>query len=357
MNSGFGARLRAHREERQVALATIAEQTKIKASLLDGLEREDLSNWPGGVFRRSYVRAYATAVGLDPEMVLREFHERFPDGNDAVPPVLAVAQRSTGETLSLRPPTRLRFLIGSALEALPAIKSQLQSSVGLGPSKTAPASPPVIETGPMLTFDRETYLAVEPALPHGEQTVETTTEPMLFELTPPDPYRGPAFAEANDEEEASVALPELAEICVRLARSSDPEDFKPVFCDAVRLLDAVGLTVWMWDASAGVLHPTLVHGYPDDVAAQLPKVSRESENAVAAAFRTTRTRVVDGEGADTGAVAVPLRTATGCSGVLALELRRGGERRPCVRACAEILAAQLSLMMGLTTLAHAPAPA
>lgn len=331
-----------------MALATIAEQTKIKASLLDGLEREDLSHWPGGVFRRSYVRAYAAAVGLDPETVLREFHERFPETGDAVPPVLAAAERAAGETLSVRPPTRLRFLIGSALDALPAIKSQLQSSVGLGGAKNPPAAD-VIETGPMLTFDRETYLAVEASRPHAP---EPDPDPMLFELTPPEPYRGALVAEANDEE-ASVALPELADLCVRLARASDPRDLPPVLCDAARLLDAVGLTLWMWDAKASVLHPALVHGYAADVAAQLPSVPRESENAVAAAFRTTRTRVVDNDGTETGAVAVPLRTSAGCAGVLALELRHGGERRPCVRACAEILAAQLSLMVGFTPLVHA----
>jgi len=332
-----------------VALATIAEQTKIKASLLDGLEREDLSHWPGGVFRRSYVRAYAAAVGLDPETVLREFHERFPDSSDTVQPVSAVAERAAGDAPGVRPPTRLRFLIGSALGAIPAIKSQLQSSVGLGGPKAPPVTD-VIETGPMLTFDRETYLAVEPSHSHFERPADP--DPMLFELTPPEPYRGALVAEANDEE-ASVALPELADLCVRLARASDPQDLPPVLCDAARLLDAVGLTLWMWDAKAGVLHPALVHGYAPDVAAQLPNVPRESENAVAAAFRTTRTRVVDNDGTETGAVAVPLRTSAGCAGVLAFELRHGGERRPCVRACAEIIAAQLSLMVGFTPLVHA----
>jgi hypothetical protein len=352
MNSGFGARLRAHREQRQVALATVAAQTKIKASLLDGLEREDLSHWPSGVFRRSYVRAYAAAVGLEPETVLREFQERFPDATEAVQPVSPASQRATGETINVRPPTRLRFLIGSALDALPGIKSHLQSSVGLGSARPAPARD-VVEPSPMLTFDRETYLAVEPARAHTEEAPEPqTADAMLFELTPPDPSARLAFAEANDEE-ASVALPELAELCVRLARAADTQDLQPVLCDAARLLDAAGLTLWMWDANSGMLHPALVHGYAPEVAAQLPSVPRDSENSVAAAFRTTQTRVVDNDGTDTGAVAVPLRTSAGCAGVLAFELRHGGERRPCVRACAEILAAQLSLMVGLTPLVQA----
>jgi hypothetical protein len=43
MPESFGARLRERRERQHVALATIAEQTKIKLSLLEALERDDYS--------------------------------------------------------------------------------------------------------------------------------------------------------------------------------------------------------------------------------------------------------------------------------------------------------------------------
>ena len=79
MDSTFGTRLRLQREGQQVSLAAIAEQTKIKLSLLEGLERDDLSRWPSGIFRRSYFRAYARAIGLDPDRVLGEFQALHPD--------------------------------------------------------------------------------------------------------------------------------------------------------------------------------------------------------------------------------------------------------------------------------------
>ena len=79
MDSTFGTRLRLQREEQQIPLATIAEQTKIKLSLLEGLERDDVSRWPTGIFRRSYFRAYARAIGLEPDRVLREFQALYPD--------------------------------------------------------------------------------------------------------------------------------------------------------------------------------------------------------------------------------------------------------------------------------------
>ena len=91
MTDTFGARLRHERELRQIALADIASRTKIKASLFEALERDDASQWPSGIFRRSFMRAYAEAVGLDVDATLREFLERFPDpqGPPAEQPVAA----------------------------------------------------------------------------------------------------------------------------------------------------------------------------------------------------------------------------------------------------------------------------
>ena len=39
-----------------------------------------MSTWPGGIFRRAFVRAYASAIGLRPESVVEEFTQVFPDG-------------------------------------------------------------------------------------------------------------------------------------------------------------------------------------------------------------------------------------------------------------------------------------
>ena len=79
MTISFGARLRRQREERHITLAEIASITKIQASLFEGLERDDVSRWPAGIFGRSFVRAYADVIGLDPEAVCREFVERYPE--------------------------------------------------------------------------------------------------------------------------------------------------------------------------------------------------------------------------------------------------------------------------------------
>lgn len=81
-DQSFGRRLRRERERRKIALESIAENSKISVSLFEEMERDDVSRWPAGIFRRSFIRAYAKAVGLDPDETAREFIERFPDPND-----------------------------------------------------------------------------------------------------------------------------------------------------------------------------------------------------------------------------------------------------------------------------------
>jgi transcriptional regulator with XRE-family HTH domain len=69
----IGAWLRGEREQRGITLKFIADETKVSVSLLEGLEADDLSHWPSGIFRRGFVRAYAVAVGLDADEVMRRF--------------------------------------------------------------------------------------------------------------------------------------------------------------------------------------------------------------------------------------------------------------------------------------------
>ncbi|MBA2305531.1 MAG: helix-turn-helix domain-containing protein [Acidobacteria bacterium] len=89
----FGEVLRRQREQRGVSLETVAQRTKIGPTFLKALEKGDCSKWPGGIYSRAWIRAYATAIGLDPEDVAGRFAKcfartAFPEG-DPTPPVPA----------------------------------------------------------------------------------------------------------------------------------------------------------------------------------------------------------------------------------------------------------------------------
>ena len=75
----LGRKLREARERKGVSLRQIANSTKIAASVLEGLERNDISRLPGGIFGRAFVRSFASEIGLDPEAIIQEFIAQFPD--------------------------------------------------------------------------------------------------------------------------------------------------------------------------------------------------------------------------------------------------------------------------------------
>ena len=77
----FGPNLCRIRVQKGISLYQIAEATKVSAVLWSGLERNDFSRWPNGIFARAYVRQYACAIGLDPEATVDEFCRWFPQGD------------------------------------------------------------------------------------------------------------------------------------------------------------------------------------------------------------------------------------------------------------------------------------
>ena len=83
----FGQKLRREREKKRITLDHLANRTKVAASLLRSLEAGDCSRWPGGIYSRGYVRAYAAAVGLDPEHTVSMFVECYPAFAPVVDPV------------------------------------------------------------------------------------------------------------------------------------------------------------------------------------------------------------------------------------------------------------------------------
>jgi len=95
----FGPRLRSERERRNISLETIASVTKVSADLWDGLERNDFSRWPSGIFARAFVRDYARAVGLDEDEVLNEFCRLFPIGDRRVSRLIQAQAQLIGHSL------------------------------------------------------------------------------------------------------------------------------------------------------------------------------------------------------------------------------------------------------------------
>ncbi|HLL73646.1 MAG TPA: helix-turn-helix domain-containing protein [Pyrinomonadaceae bacterium] len=63
--SSLGARLRAAREARGVSLRELSDHTRIARRYLEAIEQDDYKELPGGIFNRSFIKAYAKAVGFN----------------------------------------------------------------------------------------------------------------------------------------------------------------------------------------------------------------------------------------------------------------------------------------------------
>ena len=97
----FGPRLRSERERRGISLETIAAVTKVGAELWDGLERNDFSRWPTGIFARAFVRDYARAVGLDEDEIVDEFCRLFAIGDRRAERLIKAQGALIGHSVSL----------------------------------------------------------------------------------------------------------------------------------------------------------------------------------------------------------------------------------------------------------------
>lgn len=69
----FGDILRRSRERQGIALGAVATKTRIAPHHLEALERSDLDALPAGPFGKSYVRAYAEVLGIDPGPILEAY--------------------------------------------------------------------------------------------------------------------------------------------------------------------------------------------------------------------------------------------------------------------------------------------
>ena len=75
-------RLKQARERRRISLASIARQWGIREQNLELIERDRFEDLPTGLYGRAAVRAYATAVGLPADEVLKEVADRLRSPED-----------------------------------------------------------------------------------------------------------------------------------------------------------------------------------------------------------------------------------------------------------------------------------
>ncbi|MEI7435398.1 MAG: helix-turn-helix transcriptional regulator [bacterium] len=69
----LGEVLRAARQKCRLSVSQIAETTRLKATMIEDLERDDFSHVPAPIYGRGFLRMYAEAVGLNPQPLIEEY--------------------------------------------------------------------------------------------------------------------------------------------------------------------------------------------------------------------------------------------------------------------------------------------
>jgi cytoskeletal protein RodZ len=164
----LGRKLREARERKGVSLRQIANKTKIAVAVLDGLERNDISKLPGGIFGRAFVRSFAAEVGLDPESAIKEFISQFRDDSVAVGHPLS-DQIEDNEALETRR-RQARTLLGLiALGlAIVAVIAYLRSASDRFPSFARARQTPAEVTS---------AASVAPSVPQDTSAVPSSSQP------------------------------------------------------------------------------------------------------------------------------------------------------------------------------------
>ncbi len=115
----FGSSLAAERERRGLSRSDVARSTKLPPVLVGALEDGETAKWPERPFLVNALRAYASAVGLDPTETIARLDRIAPEAPDGFdPPALERARRDRALTMVLGLVVAISLgLLGSVLHS------------------------------------------------------------------------------------------------------------------------------------------------------------------------------------------------------------------------------------------------
>ena len=79
----IGDTLREARMRQHLDIADVESKTKIRAKYLRALENEEFGMLPGPTFVKTFLRTYAEALGLDPQVLVEEYRATYESREEA----------------------------------------------------------------------------------------------------------------------------------------------------------------------------------------------------------------------------------------------------------------------------------
>lgn len=171
----LGKHLREARLKKGLELDDIQNATKIQKRYLEAIEEGNLDVLPGHFYARAFIKSYAEAVGLDPEIVLEHINEtplaKPPVEEPTVPSRRAKRERSPIQTSKWFLKTLLGLFAGLIVLVIVIAVSQLNTAER---NEEATESPREETNGVSEAPDMES-----PAEPIEEPAVEEQLSPAL----------------------------------------------------------------------------------------------------------------------------------------------------------------------------------
>lgn len=94
MAASFGEELRLAREARGITLRHISDQTRISIRYLEAIEKNDYKRLPGGIFNRSFIKAYAKQIGFDEKEAMEGYLRTAREQGDSADEVSTTPYKS-----------------------------------------------------------------------------------------------------------------------------------------------------------------------------------------------------------------------------------------------------------------------
>jgi cytoskeleton protein RodZ len=168
--STIGAALAAARETRGMSVEDVAAATRIRATLVRGIEDDDFSRCGGLVYARGHLKSIAQVVGADPAALVARFDRQY---GDPAPKVNSSPLPAYSPAAGTRGPRARWASVAVAVLAVAVVFLGVSWVIGRGqstPTQQADPTPPPVTTAPVTSVPPVVSTSSKPPPPKPTQS-------------------------------------------------------------------------------------------------------------------------------------------------------------------------------------------
>jgi cytoskeletal protein RodZ len=177
---GIGDTLADARRQAGLTVTQVAQQTRIRETIIRGIERGDFSACGGDFYARGHIRSIAKVVGIDPDALVREY-----DAAHGAPHAIRAAEVFEPSTpIQIKERRHLNWSVAMII-ALAVIVGYVIYHAVSSPAAATPAASDHPTTHPTVTHHSAPPSTPPPATTSRELVIKlaVTTQPCWVEIT------------------------------------------------------------------------------------------------------------------------------------------------------------------------------